>query len=129
MLEAFILWKLFDVNREQRLARQVRTEEESLYIVKLMFMFGLTMLLWPVAVLERVKLRKKSKAWYGVLLAASFIYGLILLPIYFLIGFVVALIELGIVLHREQVRMEQEEREVMYEVRYVIPSPNRKEHS
>ena len=129
MLEAFILWKLFDVNREQRLARQVRTEEESLYIVKLMFMFGLTMLIWPVAVLERIKLRQKSKAWYVVLLVASFVSGLILLPIYFVIGFVVALIELGIVLHREQVRMEREEREVMYEVRYVIPSPNRKERS
>ena len=129
MLEAFILWKLFDVNREQRLARQVRTEEESLYIVKLMFMFGLTLLLWPVAVLERTKLRQKSKAWYVVLLVASFVSGLILLPIYFVIGFVVALIELGIVLHREQVRMEREEREVMYEVRYVIPSPNRKERS
>jgi uncharacterized membrane protein YhaH (DUF805 family) len=129
VLEAFILWKLFDVNREQRLARQVRTEEESLYIVKLMFMFGLTMLIWPVAVLERIKLRQKSKAWYVVLLVASFVYGLILFPIYAVIGVVVAMIELGIVLHREQVRMEREEREVMYEVRYVIPSPNRKEHS
>ena len=127
MLEAFILWKLFDVNREQRLARQVRTEEESLYIVKLMFMFGLTLLLWPVAVLERIKLRKKSKVAYGLILAASAIFGLILFPIYAVIGVVVAMIELGIVLHREQVRMEREEREVMYEVRYVVQSPNRKE--
>ena len=127
MLEAFILWKLFDVNREQRLARQSRTEEESLYIVKLMFMFGLTMLLWPVAVLERIKLRKKSKVAYGLILAASAIFGLILFPIYAVIGVVVAMIELGIVLHREQVRMEREEREVMYEVRYVVQSPNRKE--
>ena len=127
MLEAFILWKLFDVNREQRLARQARTEEESLYIVKLMFMFGLTMLLWPVAVLERIKLRKKSKVAYGLILAASAIFGLILFPIYAVIGVVVAMIELGIVLHREQVRMEREEREVMYEVRYVVQSPNRKE--
>jgi len=127
MLEAFILWKLFDVNREQRLARQTRTEEESIYIVKLMFIFTVAMFLWPVVVLERIKLRKKSKVAYGVLLGASVIFGIILFPIYLVIGVVVAMIELGIVLNREQQRIEQEEREVMYEVRYVIPSPNRKE--
>ena len=127
MLEAFILWKLFDVNREQRLARQIRTEEESIYIVKLMFIFTVAMFLWPVVVLERIKLRNKSKVAYGVLLGASAIFGIILFPIYLVIGVVVAMIELGIVLNREQQRIEQEEREVMYEVRYVIPSPNRKE--
>ncbi len=127
MLEAFILWKLFDVNREQRLARQIRTEEESLYILKLMFIFTVTMFLWPVVVLERIKLRNKSKVAYGVLLGASVIFGIILFPIYLVVGVVVAMIEIGIVLNRVQRQVEQEEREVMYEVRYVIPSPNRKE--
>jgi hypothetical protein len=127
VLEAFILWKLFDVNREQRLARQIRTEEESLYILKLMFIFTVTMFLWPVVVLERIKLRNKSKVAYGVLLGASVIFGIILFPIYLVVGVVVAMIEIGIVLNRVQRQVEQEEREVMYEVRYVIPSPNRKE--
>lgn len=126
MLEAFILWKLFDVNREQRREREIYKEEESLYILKLMFIFAAAMFLWPVVVLERIKLRKKSKVAYGVLLGASAIFGLILFPIYAVIGVVVAMVELGIVLNREEERFAREE-EVMYEVRYVIDNPQRKE--
>lgn len=124
MLEALILWQIVNDQSNKRQDRYPPGQESYEFFFMVFSM--LTILFWVVPAGAKLGLRKHGDWVFGLYLVPALFMSFILLPFSILVGIGWLTYEIS-VYKREIERLEEEESEVMYEVRYVTPSPNRKE--